>query len=58
MSMVHFLIAMRYRLFYLERPNIAIIAIIFLDHREQLFFDYFAYFAIIHDLPDLPDPAR
>ena len=31
-------------------------AIVFLDHREQLFFDYFAhfrtdYFGIIHDLP-------
>ena len=28
----------------LERPNIAIVAIIFLDHRERLFFDYFAHF--------------
>ena len=36
-----------------EKLNIAIVAIIFLNHREQLFFDYFAhfrtdYFAIIH----------
>ena len=43
MSMVHFSTAMRYRLF-LEKLNIAIVAIIFLDHREQLFFDYFAHF--------------
>ena len=43
MSMVHFLTAMRYRLFF-ERLNIAIVAIIFLDHRERLFFDYFAHF--------------
>ena len=55
MSMVHFSTAMRYRLF-LEKLNIAIVAIIFLDHRERLFFDYFAhfrtdYFGIIHDLP-------
>ena len=35
--------AMRYRLF-LEKLNIAIIAIIFLGHRERLFFDYFAHF--------------
>ena len=54
MSMIHFLTAMRYRLF-LEKLNIAIVAIIFLDHRERLFFDYFAhfrtdYFGIIHDL--------
>jgi len=53
MSMVHFSTAMRYRLF-LEKLNIAIVAIIFLDHREQLYFDYFAhfrtnYFGIIHD---------
>ena len=39
-----------------EKLNIAIVAIIFLDHRERLFFDYFAhfrtdYFGIIHDLP-------
>ena len=33
MSMVHFSTAMRYRLF-LEKLNIAIIAIIFLDHRK------------------------
>ena len=44
--------AMRYRLL-LEKLNIAIVAIIFLDHRERLFFDFFAhfrtdYFAIIH----------
>ena len=55
MSMVHFSTAMRYRLF-LEKLNIAIVAIVFLDHRERLFFDYFAhfrtdYFGIIHDLP-------
>ena len=42
--------------YFLEKLNIAIVAIIFLDHREQLFFDYFAhlrtdYFGIIHDLP-------
>ena len=58
--------AMRYRWFifqqrcdtdsFLEKLNIAIVAIIFLDHRERLFFDYFAhfrtdYFGIIHDLP-------
>ena len=30
--------------YFLERLNIAIIAIIFLDHRERLFFDYFAHF--------------
>ena len=36
MSMVHFSTAMRYRLF-LEKLNIAIVAIIFLDHRERLF---------------------
>ena len=52
MSMVHFSTAMQYRLF-LENLNIAIVAIIFLDHREQLFFNCFAhfrtdYFAIIH----------
>ena len=39
--------------YFLEKLNIAIVAIIFLDHRERLFFDYFAhfrtnYFAIIH----------
>ena len=55
MSMVHFSTAMRYRLF-LEKLNIAIVAIIFLVHRERLYFDYFAhfrtdYFGIIHDLP-------
>ena len=38
---------------FLEKLNITIVAIIFLDHREQLFFDYFAnfrtyYFGIIH----------
>ena len=54
MSMVHFSTAMRYRLF-LEKLNIAIVVIIFLDHRERLFFYYFAhfrtdYFAIIHRL--------
>ena len=54
MSMVHFSTAMQYRSF-LEKINIAIVAIIFLDHRERLFFDYFAYFRndyfeIIHDL--------
>ena len=27
-----------------EKLNIAIVAIIFLDHRERLFFDYFAHF--------------
>ena len=43
MLMVHFSTAMRYRLF-LEKLNIAIVAIIFLDHRERLFFDYFAHF--------------
>jgi len=42
MSMVHFSTAMRYRLF-LERLNIAIVAIIFLDHRERLFFDYCSF---------------
>ena len=47
--------AMRYR-FFLERLNIVIGAIIFLDHRDRLFFDYLLilrtdYFAIIHDLP-------
>ena len=41
--MVHFSTAMRYRLF-LEKLNIAIVTIIFLDHRERLFFDYFAHF--------------
>ena len=30
--------------YFLERLNIAIVAIIFLDHRERLFFDYFAHF--------------
>ena len=55
MSMVHFSTAMRYQ-FFLERLNIVIVAIIFLDHRERLFFDYLLilrtdYFAIIHDLP-------
>ena len=54
MSMVHFSTAMQYRLF-LEKLYIAIVAIIFLDHRERLFFDYFAhfrtdYFGIIHDM--------
>ena len=54
MSMVHFSTAMRYRLF-LEKLNIAIVAMIFLDHRDWLFFDYFAhfrtdYFGIIHNL--------
>ena len=39
--------------YFWEKLNIAIVAIIFLDHRERLFFDYFAhfrtdYFAIIH----------
>ena len=42
--------------YFWEKLNIAIIAIIFLDHRERLFFDYFShfrtnYFGIIHDLP-------
>ena len=36
MSMAHFSTAMRYRLF-LEKLNIAIVAIIFLDHQERLF---------------------
>ena len=54
MSMAHFSTAMRCQLF-LEKLNIAIVAIIFLDHQELLFFDYFAYFrtsyfGIIHDL--------
>ena len=54
MSMVHFSTAMRYRLF-LEKLNIAIVAIIFLYHRVRLFFHYFAHFradylGIIHDL--------
>ena len=54
MSMVHFSTAMQYRL-YLEKLNIPIVAIIFLDHQERLFLDYFAhfrtdYFGIIHDL--------
>ena len=40
--------------YFLEKLNIAIVAIIFLDHRERLFFDYFAhfrtdYFGIIQD---------
>ena len=53
MSMVHFSTAMQYQLF-LEKLNIAIVAIIFLYHQEQLFFDSFAhfrtdYFGIIHD---------
>ena len=53
MSMVHFSTAMRYHLF-LEKLNVAIVAIIFLYHRDRLFFDYFAnfrtdYFGIIHD---------
>ena len=30
--------------YFLEKLNIAIVAIIFLDHRERLFFDYFAHF--------------
>ena len=30
--------------YFLERLNIAIVAIIFLDHRKQLFFDYFVHF--------------
>ena len=39
--------------YFWEKLNIAIGLIIFLDHRERLFFDYFAhfrtdYFAIIH----------
>ena len=39
--------------YFWEKLYIAIVAIIFLDHRERLFFDYFAhfrtdYFAIIH----------
>ena len=39
--------------YFWEKLNIAIVVIIFLDHRERLFFDYFAhfrtdYFAIIH----------
>ena len=39
--------------YFWEKLNIAIVAIIFLDHRGRLFFDYFAhfrtdYFAIIH----------
>ena len=39
--------------YFWEKLNIAIVAIIFLDHQERLFFDYFAhfrtdYFAIIH----------
>ena len=29
---------------FFERLNIAIVAIIFIDHRERLFFDYFAHF--------------
>ena len=33
--------------YFWEKLNIAIIAIIFLDHREQLFFDYFAHFRTI-----------
>ena len=36
MSMVHFLTAMRYQLF-LEKLNIAIVALIFLDHQERFF---------------------
>ena len=61
MSMVHCSTAMRYQLF-LEKLNIAIVAIIFLDHRERLFWDYFAhfrtdYFGIIHDLPP-PFPPK
>ena len=55
MSMVHFSTAMRY-LVFLEKLDIAIVASIFLDLRERLFFDYFAhfrtdYFGIIHALP-------
>lgn len=30
--------------YFLERLNIAIVAIIFLDHWERFFFDYFAHF--------------
>ena len=30
--------------YFLGKLNIAIVAIIFLDHRERLFFDYFAHF--------------
>ena len=30
--------------YFMEKLNIAIVAIIFLDHREQLFCDYFAHF--------------
>ena len=30
--------------YFLERLNMVIVAIIFLDHRERLFFDYFANF--------------
>ena len=53
MLILNFSTAMRYQLL-LEKLNIAIVAIIFLDHRERLFFDYFAhfrtdYFGIIHD---------
>ena len=43
MSMVHFSTAMRYRVF-LEKLDIAIVAIIFLDLQERLCFDYFAHF--------------
>ena len=45
MLVVHFSTAMRYRLF-LEQLNIAIVAFVFLDHRERLFFDYFAHLRI------------
>ena len=39
--------------YFLEKLNIASVAIIFLEHEEHLFFDYFAhfrtdYFGIIH----------
>ena len=52
MLILHFSTAMRYQLL-LEKLNIAIVAIIFLDHQERLFFYYIAhfrtdYFAIIH----------
>ena len=36
MSMIHFSTAMQYLLF-LEKLNIAIVSIIYLDHRERLF---------------------
>ena len=40
----------------LEKLNIAIIAVIILDHQERLLLDFYAhfrtdYFGIIHDLP-------